>query len=489
MYTPLKIKLSDKSLFGNDAGEDEVPEVLDSYFIDLDDFQDFYDPNNRLCVVSARKGMGKSALLSRLQYKLETDISNSPIVVKTTGNDLLGLGEFEDKDQAYLENYWRQIICKQINIEIGKRIGFAFTHESMSMVEAAELEGIKNKNIVGALITRIQSKIPLLDVAIQDSVPSNWKELLSSYNAKNKNTDVWLLIDDIDAKFINSEEYQIRVSSFFSAIRSLATDLKNLKIRSTVRSDVWNSLSHIEDLDKWEQYIIEINWTRAQLQNMLAKRIHSYVRRNHPNSKEVEYDFQRNHGSLFKLVFTFPMRWGNKDGSPFVPIKTLSNNRPRWMGQLCRMAAKQTHKTKFNRVGIQQISDVMETFGKFRKNDLIKEHDHQFSDLDNLIDAFRAGKARYKYTELTLLLQYKYIVKRGDSKVPDVDSFPYSEPEQLGAFLYKIGFLSNSAGDSINFTNFCDDPDLFTTDKNRNDELIWEVHPSYRTYLRIGLRS
>ena len=139
----LKLKLNDKSLFGNDAGEDEAQEILNSYFIENDEFDDFYDDEHRLCVVNARKGMGKSTLLSKLHYDLGTKVEyGKPIVVRVTGNALLGLGDFNGKDSTFLENYWKQIICKEINIHIGKAIGFALTSDEMSLVEVSELEGM-----------------------------------------------------------------------------------------------------------------------------------------------------------------------------------------------------------------------------------------------------------------------------------------------------------------------------------------------------------
>ncbi|MGL5100362.1 MAG: hypothetical protein ACRC6B_10115 [Fusobacteriaceae bacterium] len=81
------VNLRDTKLFGNEAGEDEELETLNSYYIDNDEFYDFFDPDNRLSVVSARKGMGKSALLSRLEYKLRNDATyGEPIVIRVTGN-------------------------------------------------------------------------------------------------------------------------------------------------------------------------------------------------------------------------------------------------------------------------------------------------------------------------------------------------------------------------------------------------------------------
>ena len=62
------IDLCDPELFGNDAGEDEDKEVLVSYFVNQPAFSSFLKQKNRFCITRARKGMGKSALLSKLTY-------------------------------------------------------------------------------------------------------------------------------------------------------------------------------------------------------------------------------------------------------------------------------------------------------------------------------------------------------------------------------------------------------------------------------------
>ena len=61
--------------------------------------------------------------------------------------------------------------------------------------------------------------------------------------------------------------------------------------------------------------------------------------------------------------------------------------RHRAMGQLCRMAAKQAHKSRC-KVSLNQFNEILTKFGQNRRDDLIKEHIHQFSELDNLIDSF-----------------------------------------------------------------------------------------------------
>jgi hypothetical protein len=490
----VNIKLNERDLFGSAAGEDEDPAVLDSYYINLPRFDRFYDLSNPLCIVSARKGMGKSALLSRFEYLLKKKVKAEKlkaIVIKATGSGLLGLGDFYGKDHIYLENYWKKIICKRINLEIGSQINLALSDNEISVVEAAEFEGFKGKNLVGSLISRIIGKIKILstEIEIRNAVPANWEALLRNYQKEHDDSDVWLLIDDIDAKYVNSDEYKVLISSFFSAIRSLAIEVKNLNIRATVRTDVWNNLRHFEDLDKCSDYLFSIEWSTEQLKQMLVKRIYSFVSRKYPNSIQSRYDLEKNSAEILGLVFMKTMPWGDRHVEPHFPAVTYANHRPRWMGQLCKMAGNKAYEKGKDRIGIHEIDRIMEEFGKNRVDDLIKEHGYQFTDLSALINCFRSGNRQYKYSQLIKHLEDTYVSYTGTSKIPPIDSRSYHSPEQLGEFLYKIEFISaaiQSLEGKYLFYRFQDDPSLFTTIENRKDNITWSVHPIYRKFLRIS---
>jgi len=86
----------------------------------------------------------------------------------------------------------------------------------MSMVELSELDGLKSKNLIGGLISRVKGEIPLVGAEVKSSLPENLDALLHNYQDENANSNVWLLIDDIDAKFQNTPENQAKVGSFFS---------------------------------------------------------------------------------------------------------------------------------------------------------------------------------------------------------------------------------------------------------------------------------
>jgi len=502
-FRPIQlIKLNDRDLFGNSAGEDEDPKILDSYYLHLSKFDDFLDLENPLCIASARKGMGKSALLSRFAHSLKQKINKEgmkALVIKTTGPKLLGLGDFSNKDHIYMENYWKQIICKRINLEIGSQIGLALSNNQITLVEAAEIEGIKGKNLIGSLISRMIGKIKFspIEIDIRQETPQNWQALLENYQKENERSNVWLLIDDIDAKYVDSDEYKNLVSSFFSAIRSLAVEISSINIRATVRTDVWNNLRHFEDLDKCSDYLLPISWNTEQLRQMLVKRIHAYVIRKHPHSKEAQYDLEKDSSKILSLVFTETMPWGRKRVSPEIVILKYSNYRPRWMGQLCKMAGKKAYDKKEPRISKREIDRIMRDFGKDRVDDLIKEHGYQFDDLITLINSFRGGQRGYTYKQLLEFLEDKYISYIGASNIPPIDSHPYNSPDQLGAFLHKIDFyggalIPSSTEDSgeefskLEFMRFQDDPSLFQTVENKRGKIYWSIDPSYRTYLRIN---
>lgn len=478
-----------EEVFGNLAGEDHK-EDIQSTFYDRDDFQEFYNPYKKLSIVSARKGMGKSALLSFLEYKLHNESEyNSPLVINVTGTDLQGLGDFSQKDHIYLENYWKKIICKKIIIALGAQVGFAFSSNEISMVELAELEGFKEKNLVGGLLSRIKGKIPAASIEVQNSIPDNYGAILDNYLEKNTNQIIWLLVDDIDAKFLNNEEFQARVGSFFSAIRALSNDFSNLRIRATVRSDVWSCLRHLEDLDKIDQYMFEIVWIQRNMRLILAKKILSYIQKNFPNSPEAKNNkIERDYNKLIEHVFDSPINW-NDSGSAhvFEAINAFSNRRPRWMLQLCIMAGKKAKEESGlnKRIKLKHINYILQEYGKRRRDDLIKEHKHQFSEIELLIDSLRATEKEFNYQDIVEVIQENYIRGRSNEQIPKVDGAHYAHCEDLGNFLYKIGLISRIHDDRIKFTHFVDDPDLFKSAKNRENALNWSIHPAYRDFLNI----
>jgi hypothetical protein len=484
----MDFNLYDGTLFGNDAGEDEIPDVLASYFVDQPSFSEFFDRRARLRVARSRKGMGKSALLSKLAFDLDRDLER-PLIVRVTGANLIGIAKPENFEHLPLQNYWTKVICARVNYEIGKTVGFAFGDRNMALVESAEIAGFRERNIVGALISRIRSsKIP---IETKISEYSNHEELLKRALSDESDRTVWVLVDDIDATYLDTPEQQAFVSTFFSACRSMVREVNNLFIRAVVRTDVWTNLRKNEDLDKAEQYITDISWSEPELKTILSKKIYAYMYRNHPTEVErLHLDYETDADQIVEYVFNRRVQWGRDRVPPFRPIQILSSGRPRWMSQLCRLAGQEAGKRKSPTIGIQEINAVLKRYTRLRLDDLYKEHSHQFADLQKLIETFSNRQARYPTGDLIATILTRYCQPVGSGNISAIDGYPYSEPMQLGHFLFKIGFIAGRRehkGHSqyAEFVRHDERPELLLDVRNPDDGLLWEIYPSYRNALGI----
>mgnify|MGYP001614912071 CR=1 FL=1 len=149
--------LTDDDLFGNEAGEDERPEILNDYFVDSANFAPFRDPGRCFAVVRARKGMGKSALLAKVAF--EKREGEDTIVVVVRGSDLSRVTSTTATEPNTLINGWEQEICRHINLAIGRHLRIALDDTTMTLVESAEIAGVRGRNIIGALLDRLRGKL------------------------------------------------------------------------------------------------------------------------------------------------------------------------------------------------------------------------------------------------------------------------------------------------------------------------------------------
>lgn len=474
------------TMFGNDSGENERDQALKDYFVELPEFRKFFNDRNELGFVRARKGMGKSAMLKVLSLRRREACSDD-LVILTTGNELIGLGDFTGKSQAYLENHWKQVICKRICVEIGRKINFALTDIEMSLVEAAELEGYKDLNLLSALTERAGGMIQkALAAAGGAAILENTKkrgvnnpvEALKSFQSKG-DRNIWVLIDDIDAKYVDDDDNQQRVGAFFSALRSLAFNVSGLRLRASVRTDVWRNLRKMEDQDKLRQYIVDISWRDDALRSIFARKILSYLKRE-GFSPALSWDETRNYSDLFDQVFYGKFYWSRQTVEPFIPLKFLAGGRPRWMGQLAKLSGS---KAGPMRIHESNVYAAMQEFGQEKLSDILKEHSHQFNPLDKLIQSFRGGKREYNRYQLLKAISEKFVDKIVD--VPKINGYPYRDVEQLAEFLFEIDFLVAHRPGKVDFLTYNADPELFSIEENKQNKILWTVHSSYRNFLRI----
>ncbi len=491
-----KIDLSDPSLFGNFAAEDEDPERLKSYFVEKPEFSSFEDAGTPISIVRARKGMGKSALLARVAHKLKDSESNVT-VTSFSGEELVGQRNFQTSSPHELVNEWQQRLCYSVNAAIGREIGIALTDDAIALVETSELAGIKGRNLIGSLLDRIKLKMGSLE--LDKTLPTDAKNLLERYQSKKRNSTIWIFVDDIDATFRNTAEDRLRVSTFFSACRALARNVRGACIRASVRTDVWGSIrSTDEALDKVEQYIFDLRWSRRETGAILAQRVRSYI-----SKKEMENTHPKRLANIRKggvipgyvremvgmsdvdmqnLIFSERFAWSNFGAHHVVHV--FAAGRPRWALQLCKMAAAEAsrgghgHIIKFG-----FFKQVLERYGQFRIDDVVREHRHQCPQIEDLIHAFGRQRARYSTEGLLAYVENAIL----SHLQPTIDGRIVQSPVPLAHFLYRINFLlaRDATGKAPVFYGFEDKPHLLRAITNLDEGMVWEIAPSFRQALNL----
>jgi hypothetical protein len=469
--------------FGNEAGDDADPQELTSYFVEQSMFREFVDPSYKVLIATAKKGVGKSALIQWLNFRIET-VEPDSIVVKCRGADLargrFNLDNSLDTPNDHIRD-WMIRICAIINRTIASKINLALTDDSITLVESAELDGFKSRNFVGCLLdrfSRLLKEFQPTKIHAAEEV-----ELLKRVS----NRRLWILIDDLDATFQKTPAECMALGTFFSACRYLTQDVADVCFRITMRTDVWPIVRRYDEAqDKTEQYVREIIWEQFDFRKLLYKRIKSQANiLNIPLPSLPAYmEEEQREETLLKLAFVSKMPWGDGDAYTYRVIYTLSYHRPRWAIQLCKLAQKCALKNGDELISKSHIDDVWGDYGQKRIADLVAEHKHQCSCIEELINAFRGCERLLSRQNLLA-----WITNRITNHItPVIEGKETRVSIDVAYFLYRIGFIvarSEEDDDSYEHYHFSEMPDFLTSRTNVDFNVKWEIHPCYRQALDI----
>lgn len=475
------LKNPDK-LFGNDAAEDEIESVFNSYAIARSEVTDFLDESKPLQVVRAYKGEGKSTLLRLVEATLKAQ-AQAPLVLRTTGVSLSPALDTTDSDLWVQE--WKRSIVKYIASEIGARINVAFSDDGIALVEEAERNGFRSRSFVSSIFDRLK----FTELSIERGRPE-----MASHEAVLKRwlrsgTTVWLIIDDIDQNFRNEPKQKVKVAGCFMAMRQLFSQIPELRIRMAVRPNVWASIKpEFEALSHVEQYVVDLNWSEASFRDILFRRIEGYLKRSSQwDLFTPRADLEARKDQLISMVFETPVSWGgeNRKRPIHVVLYTLSRHRPRWMIELCKVASKHSMTKGRQSIALDDVIKQLESFGTRRIQDTIAEFKPQCAEIENLIIAFSGQNERFATDELIDVVNRR-VLQGVHPKIDGVIGSPSAK--EVAHFLFQIGFLSarlDRPDGTYDHLTFFDRPNLLRATTNLDEGVSWEIHPVYRQALKL----
>lgn len=490
--TEARIVLTDPTLFGNDAAEDEREDIFYSYALEREEVGAFADPYRPLCIARAYKGEGKSALLRLTKRKVSNEASE-PVQVARTASELAP--EVARDDYSSWVRGWKASILNAFAIEIGSQIGVAWSDDAMSLVEESEKAGFRRRSLVSSILNRF--KMPEISLAGEKiSLPE--RRVLGTTNpgeavkrwSKGK-AQLWLFVDDVDKNFESTRPQKLRVASFFDACRELVNAVPELRIRAVIRPNIWTILRlEFESLSHIQQYLHDLTWSEEQARQLLSKRIEAYLKRTNQwrlfrDSLRGPYDERQK--ATIATVFESPMPWGGrgKQRPPHSVLYTLSKRRPRWIVELAKMAAASAVRQRHSKIRRDDIFGELASFGLRRIEDTVAEFKPQCAELDELIAAFNREKEQMTTAELLGVIDNKIL-----SHLTPIIAGISGKPTNLNvaAFLFEIGLFygrRDFEDGSYEHIAFSDRPSLLRARTNIDAGLSWEVHPVYRQALEI----
>lgn len=481
----MQINLTDERLFGNDAGDDEDEKVLSHYFLERREFDRFYDRSSALRIVKARKGTGKSALLRRTELKAKSTYPED-LFVGCKGPEILP--DFSNsRNSANPVLAWQQSICARINREIGARIKAAFTDDEITLVEAAEIDSFRGRNIVSALSERLLKKLSLggaIELERRQLPIGDEVQLLKRFSAK-ETANVWFVVDDIDATFKNSEATKSHLAAFFSACRDLTQKVKGLTVRVAVRTDVWTLLrSADEALDKCDQYVFNLRWSVDEVAYILVNKIDTYFQLIEPDklvNRSENHDARK--AQAFMAVFLQMYPWGReRQITSQKYIALYSQGRPRWTANLCRAAARLADSRGHFKIDEPDVRGALPSYSSQRRLDLAGEHSQEYRDFNGLLQVFSGWKKHFTTQEMLSRIHTEHIKKATDSEIRQRDAV------QLAHLLFRSGALTavSRNGKRPQRFEYEDQPTLLTSRGALDEGCDWEVPMFLRAALRLA---
>lgn len=471
-------------LFGNEAAEHEDQNIFDSYAVDRPELKTFLDQSKPLQIVSAYKGEGKSALLRLIENKL-LENNPRPIVIRISATAISPSEEVTDTDSWI--RAWKKALFRQIALEIGRNINMAFSDDAISLVEEAETEGFRNRSLVGSIVTRLQSTaVPINKTS---SKISNHEAIMKRWSQKG--SIIWMLLDDIDQNFKNNDYDKTKVATCLIAVSQIFSSVPEIRLRLTLRPNVWATIkTEFEALSHVKQYIKGLSWSEREFEEILSKRIESYLKRTNQwasVSNKLPASLSTRKAALISLAFETPVYWGGGNNKRHinVPLHTLSRHRPRWLIELCKSAAIGADSNDHSKITLEDITDQLGAFGQARIEDTVVEFHPQCDKIKELLIAFSGRNERFTTDELIGVIKNS-IMQNVHPKIVGVIGTP--GPKEIAHFLYQIGFLSarkDFDDGTYKHVSYAERPNLLQTVTNLDEGMSWEIHPVFRQTLDL----
>lgn len=466
-----------RKIFGHEAAEDEDIERLKGYYVKTDMYTAMKS-SIPLYILVGHKGVGKSALFKVLSSE---NVENGDVAITIQPDDILDVETSQDNFLQRIRD-WKEGLSKIIFREL------------LMSISANCKEPIKN--------TTMKEWMSRVSKLVSDMFGKQISELRKNYtditneeltvlfkNSLFEQKSVTVYLDDLDRGWKNSPNDIANLSAMINAIRDVSRNIKNLKFRVGLRSDVYYAIrTSDETTDKIDGSVLWLKWTNHEILVMLIKRIETFFGHKVDEEKILktkQKDFKDSLDAVFESRFNGKGHWEN---APMYRVLTsLIRKRPRDLVKLCTLAARQASANKHNKIMTSDLESVFANYSNDRLTDTGNEYQSEFPKVKELLLKMKPSKQEIleghpcRYSRAQLLKKLNNILSMSDFTISDGKK---ASAEDLAAFLFKINFITarKEVGNEIQRVYY--DENQYIHNRFTDFGYEYEIHPAYRWALQ-----
>lgn len=458
------------------------------------------NPEEKLIIINAPRGSGKSGLLLSLGDRLKGSTNDNTIVLPIFFHDLAFPENISSESQFI--NYWKNTILSEIVFAIGERKTFFARDDDIALAEAMEAIGEKEKNVVSSVLDRLKFKGSPIEKTRSD--PKLHLPMLNRLINRSKFT-FWVLLDEMDDHYKDNDEVNFRLIGLLQACQAINRMTERVIIRLTIRPHILTILKGKFDVvQKFHQRTIAVTWSPDEFVRLLAKRVETYTGQKDnfalelfpgklSNRKKKELERNKLEAVIDQFFEDFDLSFKKEKGSNYRALHTASLGKPRWLVGLCFEALKKAPGDRADRLAFQK---AMYDYGHERINFLAGEHYEHFPKLKAVTNALAAlHRADLGSTDELRVLLMDEVVKKGvdspDAEFDkDVKESIYSDHAlSIAQKLFQIEFIrarQDAGGRKRNhrFFSWRERPELLSS-WHRHPRMSWQIHPTFLRGLNV----
>ncbi len=466
-----------RAIFGHEAAEDETIERLKSYYLKTNIYNSMKSQISLLILVG-HKGVGKSALLKVLAVE---DIEEDRLPITVQPNDIYNLDIASANFLEKIET-WKNGLSTIIFNKLVQSLNAYMLDNKLSKQFKDWIERLSS-----LLLTVLGKKLGDLQSEKISLSSADFTAILKNSLFKEKQIVIYL--DDLDRGWENTKDDVKNLSAMMNAVRDLSRDMKNLRFRVALRSDVYYAVrTSDETTDKIDGSVIWQSWTNHEILVMLIKRIETYFGREIDEEhllRQRQKDICHYLNSIFEARFHGYGQWSN---APMYRIlMSLIRKRPRDLVKLCTLAARKAYANKHDHILTGDLESAFTIYSNDRLTDTSTEYKSELPQIHELLLKMKPSQKELM-TGTPCLFSRQQLIKKLDN-VLSMSHFTFKDNKEvnaqnLAAFLYKINFITarKRVGDEILRVYY--DENQYIYNDFSDFGYSYEIHPAYRWALQ-----